>query len=1138
VRLGAGERGIDLKGLDAFHSNLDMIFSKDPVLENMKSSIVKSQQVQSAIENGDLAGNSVQYSKVGIKALDERIKEMETMRQSNGLIRNIAQHMQISAGPLYMEKLPSYNKLTTVLARVDSDAVAMQHATDVPFMVVADGGLLKRIAAMPDGKLNPAERQFKGTIQRIEGSKEMVEKFNTLSQTFNDLMKEAQRSGTAYPTMDHPSILSKLHGLSQESLSDLKQLGDAYLAQNHGVAQGHKMDEVATMQEVVANHLLGAGIDYHAAKGMGVQLFDQMLSGSVGWVRKPDVAQGVTGILAGLPPDLATHPGAIAAFKHWEAVKPAFDQRMSDLDRPHITEFRSGMYGVRYNVAAPADGWPLDARPTETEVAEQFKPKSGYRSTNDPTEWKAIQRDVAADTGNTITELVDHRRDPKGRFGQMQTRGLEEATRLVREHYKAAMDAMEPGLARMFEQAGVELNMQNFDPAEPLNRTMRSMQGVMAERSWAPGREHMNYIEAQKAFSGLNARKLANNLARRESDWLLKDPAWQGDPKLFVEMQEFRNNILSGGKQDFQGFRKLTTFVSMAGNVAGGLSNAVQPLNMGVWRAAQEVGTAKALKYTAQGLIESFKPLDKMTDKRFKDIMVEAINRGHLKSGGSHDDFVSTDSVVDYNILKAGSSRDMVDLRSRVTDGEFLAHRVVEMFSKLSGKSMEVGMTPMRITEQLNNKNSLWVGYKLGLDQGLTGRPLFDKAVNFMQTVNIHGQRTAHSSFKMKAGQANGVVEAATLMTNYSVAMFSQAVSSWQGMLKSSGLDAATRNRSAQAFAGQVLTQMALAGVGGVGLKGLFAVVKDWFGMDPEDEIRKGMATIDNSGTLGQLLLNGALNTITGVDLASRFDLTVPGLNPYTGFAAKGLFGAGGGLISALYNAPSQINKGDISKIQIIPTGIRKMITAFGDDAYKDASGQKIIDPTNTERFTQMLGFKPARMAQALEQRSTMRTIDDIANQRNSQKQVQQLALMQAGDMPSLMSSIQQDVMLDLQGSEYSSHSPQELKQAQAGLVREKMLSLVNHGVEKLLPFDPMSQGTGQTAQDMANSAVGFGSTLAPRQSEETRTLLKQQMMQKMGLKLPRNAPKAVRSAHSVDDILRANPTLTRSQAMTYLQGQ
>jgi hypothetical protein len=1115
-----------------------MIFSKDPVLENMKSSIVKSQQVQSAIENGDLAGNSVQYSKVGIKALDERIKEMETMRQSSGLIRNIAQHMQISAGPLYMEKLPSYNKLTTVLARIDSDAVAMQHATDVPFMVVADGGLLKRLATMPDGKLNPAERQFKGTIQRIEGSKEMVEKFNTLSQAFNDLMKEAQRSGTAYPTMDHPSILAKLHGLSQEALSDLKQLGEAYLAQSHGVAQGHKMDEVATMQDVVANYLLGAGIDYQAAKGMGVQLFDQMLSGNVGWVQKPDAAKGVTGILAGLPPDLAAHPGAIAAFKHWEAVKPAFDKRISDLDRPHITEFRSGMYGVRYDVAAPAAGWPLGARPTETEVAEQFKPKSGYRSTNDPTEWKAIQRDVVADTRNSITELVDHRRDPKGRFGQMQTRGLEEATRLVREHYKAAMDAMEPGLAKMFEQAGVELNIQNFDPAEPLNRAMRSMQGVKAERRLAPGREHMNYIEAQKAFSALNARKLANNHARRESNWLLKDPAWQGDTKLFAEMQEFRNNILSGGKQDFQGFRKLTTFVSMAGNVAGGLSNAVQPLNMGVWRAAQEVGTEKALKYTAQGLIESFKPLDKMTDKGFKDIMVEAINRGHLKSGGSHDDFVSTDSVVDYNILKAGSSRDMVDLRSRVTDGEFLVHRVVEMFSKLGGKAMEIGMTPMRITEQLNNKNSLWVGYKLGLDQGLTGRPLFDKAINFMQTVNIHGQRTAHSSFKMKAGQANGVVEAATLMTNYSVAMFSQAVSSWQGMLKSSGLDAATRKRSAQAFAGQVLTQMALAGVGGVGLKGLFAVVKDWFGMDPEDEIRKGMATIDNSGTLGQLLLNGALNTTTGVDLASRFDLTVPGLNPYTGFAAKGLFGAGGGLISALYNAPSQINKGDISKIQIIPTGIRKMITAFGDDAYKDASGQKIIDPTSTERFTQMLGFKPARMAQALEQRSTMRTIDDIANQRNSQKQVQQLALMQAGDMPSLMSSIQQDVMLDLQGPEYSSHSAQELKQAQAGLVREKMLSLVNHGVEKLLPFDPMSQGTGQTAQDMANSAVGFGNTLAPRQAEETRTLLKQQMMQKVGLKLPRNAPKAVRSARAVDDILRANPTLTRSQAMTYLQGQ
>ena len=100
------------------------------------------------------------------------------------------------------------------------------------------------------------------------------------------------------------------------------------------------------------------------------------------------------------------------------------------------------------------------------------------------------------------------------------------------------------------------------------------------------------------------------------------------------------------------------------------------------------------------------------------------------------------------------------------------------------------------------------------------------------------------------------------------------------------------------------------------------------------------------------------------------------------------------------------------------------------------------------------------------------------------------------------------------------------------------MLNLVNHGVEKLLPFDPMSQGTGQTAQAMAQSAAGFGNSLAPRQSEETRTLLKQQMMQKLGMGLPRNAPRAVRTAHSVDDILKANPTLTRSQALTYLQGQ
>ena len=579
--------------------------------------------------------------------------------------------------------------------------------------------------------------------------------------------------------------------------------------------------------------------------------------------------------------------------------------------------------------------------------------------------------------------------------------------------------------------------------------------------------------------------------------------------------------------------------VTMGGNVSSAIVDSLQPVTMGLWRATQEVGFAKALKYTSEGFAEAFKPIDKISDAGFKDVLVQAINRGYLKTGGALDDFMSMDDSMNYNVAKARSNRDLVDMKEMLTDSEFLAGRVMEQFSKLGQKGMEVAMTPMRLSAQLNNKNALWVGYKMGLDKGLKGQALFDAAVSTMQTINLQGQRAAHSSFKMKAGQANGLVEAATLMTNYPIAVFAEMTSSWQGMLKSSGLNAEQRRNSMQAFSGQVLTQMAFAGVAGMGLKGLFQFAKEMFGVDAEEAIRKGSEAIDESGTLGEVLLNGVVNSVTGIDVSSRFDLSgIGGMNPYTGFDAKGLFGAGGGMISALYNAPGQFAKGDVSKIQLIPTGVRRMMTAYGNDAYTDASGQQIINPTVNERFVQMLGFKPARMAQVLEQKSTMREIDKSVSEKTSQRKAQMVDLMQQGKMPEVMQNIQQDVLEEMQGVEYAGYDSRQLRELQQKLTRETMLELVNSGVEKLLPFDPMMQGSGAVAAAKSSSAEGFGNKLAPRQSEQARIVLKQQMMQQLGMKLPRNAPKAVRNAQMVDELIRQNPTMTRSQALAVLHGE
>lgn len=1083
-----------------FENDLEMIYAKDPVLEGMKESVVKTLQASNALENGDIGGNGIQFSKVGIKELDAKVQEHLKVRQSNWFVRNVFQHAQIAAGAFYREHFPTYHKVMHSLLTMDGHAVATQHAIRKAFMVSVDGGLLKDLSTLPDSKLTQEQIQRKSVIGRIEASEKLQRKTFDAMLKSNELTVEAGEKQTAYPTFEHPEIQKTLEGLTDNEKADIQQVYNAYLESNAIAADLQVKGEVERFQYVAADYLLGGGVPHDQAYKKGVVLLDGLLAGD----------------MRNVPPELLANEGAQAFIKHWEYVLPKFEAFKQNLDRPYFTEFRSGNYGVRYNIV-DENGKVID---------------TGYRATNDQLQWKAIQRDVASDPRNQIISVEDHRKDPKGRFGQMQTRGLEEATNLVRAHYEAAMKAMRPDIAQAMDDYG-------FDPARPLVEAANQDLKTMAPRRLAPGRESINMIAAQDAYSSLISRKLANTRTRLETNWLMKHESWNQDVPLKQEVDQFRNSVLSAGRQEFQTVRKLTTLITMGGNVSSAMVDATQPIAMGLWRATQMVGFQKALKYTVQGFVEAVKPLEKMTDKGFRDILVEAINRGYLKTGGTLDNFMSPEDTMNYNVVKAQSNRDLANLKTRLTDSEFLAGRVMEQFSKLGQKTMEVAMTPMRLSAQLNNKNSLWVGYKMGLDKGLKGQELFNFAINTMQTINLQGQRAAHSSFKLKAGQANGLVETATLMTNYPIAVFAEMVSSWQGMLKSSGLDAATRHKSMQAFAGQVLTQMAFAGVAGMGLKGLFAFAKDMFGVDAEEAIREGTAAIDKSGTLGEVLLNGVMNSLTGVDVASRFDLSgVGGLNPYTGFDAKGLFGAGGGMITALYNAPEQFAKGDMSKVQLIPAGIRRMVTAWGDDAYKDMSGQQIINPTVGERFTQMIGFKPARMAKLLEQKSTMRDIDKIANEQSAKKKADQVVMMQQGKMPELLTSIQQDVLADMQGPEYAQYSPQQLKKLQQQLTHEKMLELVNYGVEKLLPLDTLQQGTGQTGQLKNTSAEAFGNNLAPRQSEVTREALKQSMMQQLGMKLPRNAPKAIRNAKMVDELIRQNPTLTRSQALAMLDSR
>jgi hypothetical protein len=438
-------------------------------------------------------------------------------------------------------------------------------------------------------------------------------------------------------------------------------------------------------------------------------------------------------------------------------------------------------------------------------------------------------------------------------------------------------------------------------------------------------------------------------------------------------------------------------------------------------------------------------------------------------------------------------------------------------------------MIAHRMSSQINNKTMLWSGLQLAKEKGLTGRAAEDYAINIMQVTNVAGSRAAHSSFKLKAGQANGLVEAAMLMTNYPIAAISQMVGAWKGSLKSMGLSADVRKRSTEAFIGQALTQFAMAGALGFGMDALFRLVKPLFGIDPEDAIRRGLAEIDESGTLGDVLLHGVASHVSGVDLASRYSLSgLGGLNPYTGWESKGMFGAGGGTIQALYNAPSQIKAGEASKLQLIPVGIRRLIGAVDDTGTVDKTGQQVIDPTQAEKMMMMVGFKPKRLADLQNQRQMLKGVTEQQAQEDARVKKQMAEQLVAGDVPGVLQAVQTKVMEEMKYLVSKGMPASKVREEQRRMVRSELIELVDYTVQKTLPLDPMMAGSASAAPQLEQTARGYG-RMIPRVSEVRRQQMKEELLRPFGIRLPRSVRQ---NPQRVDEVIQQNPMITRSNAV------
>lgn len=1086
-----------IQEMNKFLKNLDELVKPDVEIQKAMKVVEGAIKARSLLEE-NVGLDGVQFKKVtagGERSLFEWLtgNTRDDMGAMGFVGRNLAQLQQSAASIKYRTAIPSFQEAIGLLTTMTGKSKEYKQQFNFEWMIDIGGGIMRDLRFTKDGKLNPAQLQQKNDFLRVKESAKLTELYSKMTTKSNELTQLASKLQEPYPDVNHPEIKKLMQDFSAEDQTALRRLFEADLKRNRIVGNAEVDARFKAHSIDMANIFLSSGLPHDQARRAGSEMIERLFKNNI------------------LTPEELAQPGVQKAFNYWSRISESFGEFMDSRDRPYFSEMRTGTYLIKFET---------------DELDDRGRVMTDARSANSVQEAAAIVKDLQS-KGVTIIQdkgknWTDRRNREYNEFDVLPTYLIERARNLEAARYEALVGAAEPELAQKMREVYVG--------GEALGEQAASRRGSSNVRKFKPARENINMLNNQEAYINIMANKISRQVQRGEFNWQMRHEDWKKDSRLQNEVQEFGHNVLNSGKMKFQGMRNAVIVSMMGFNVSSALIDSTQALTMGVHRAAEFVSYGKAYGYVKDGYREAFRKNPK--DSEFQTLLAKVDSEGLLITGSRMEEFVTMDDYVGFNLSRQSDGMDLVSYEDALTNKQFMAGKVNDMFKRFTHYAVKGAMLPTSLSAQINNKTMLYVGYRTGKELGYSGQKLYEFARSMMQTTNVGGGRAAQSSFKLKAGKANELVGLSTLLTNYPVAAISHMVSSYQSMLGSSGLPLEARKKAAKVFTGQLLTQLAFAGSLGVGLDVVFALLQETLGIDAESELREALLDFDESGMVGDVVLNGVMDQLTQMNMSSRYTLSgLAGLNGYTGFDARGIFGAAGSFWSNAYQLPGQLKDDvDLSKIGMVPTGVKSILSSM-EDTFTDRNGQTLIDPTELERIQRFVGFRPKRLSDVQDQRATMRNADNNATRARQGQNKQMMALIDEGNLAAVQEMVQAEVAEELSAMELEGMSEEALIAQSDKMMRSRLMSLIESKVDKGLPVDPLREGNTNSAAARSKAAKGYGELIAPRTNEEKRLEMKTNLVEAFGLEPKRGQPRAVQMARLIDQIIDENPTITRQEA-------
>jgi hypothetical protein len=640
----------------------------------------------------------------------------------------------------------------------------------------------------------------------------------------------------------------------------------------------------------------------------------------------------------------------------------------------------------------------------------------------------------------------------------------------------------------------------------------------MKNRRLYGGREELNIAAGVLHYVNSTAHGTSKMFAKGQRRLVLNDPGLVANPNLRGEARKYLSEILDPKGRELTGLKNLAFFHFLGFNPSQFFVEMTQQfvthvpalLNQGMGFGEAYRETFKALKDSYRGQWVTKGEYGNAEETR---AMREAVEKNIADKGWVQELFHLEEDVPFIN------SRNMLTGKGSVLNKEQVVGNALYHTLKLARNFYSLSVA-------WNTRAAFLSSFRMYKRQGKSYEEAFKLSDDLSRESMFGGGKASRPLFFLTGPLGSTVGGVMYILQSYTYNAIAQQARYLQRAIKGTNLTQQERRAAGRAAGAAIMSQVALGGILGLPFASqIFALIEQLFpDSEPKKELRKVFTGLfEDNEKLGHFVadaaMDGLFNSATPLDMSARFQLGgLMGVDPYGGFSWANVVGASADMLERFFQAPQMVSEGRYgdAATQFLP-GVPRRAVRLAADGWdvRNKDGRLDVELSKTEAGLYGLGFMPKRVSQHRKLNSMKMRSEQVASREQKRFHQELAQAYREGKVSEVRGA------LTRRGFETEGYDAAEGARRVAELI-----------LEQTLPFDPV-RSTSRVGQPYN------AQKLYPRYpigvSESERLRMRQRIVESLGVRAPMTRT-SEREASAVDQLMQANPSMSRAEAKEMLR--